>query len=194
MTHTPPRTRPIARLGVAALASLAVLACQTPEPEPATGQPAPGGMILRDTDISATVMAANTGEIQEGQLALTKSQNTAVREFAQRMVTEHTQLNQMFQRLQGDIGAPTSNTLSQQLMTTAEQTTQALQQMQGADFDRAYISNQVAIHEWLLRTLDEALIPGARDSDLERELRTEREWVAAHLEHARQVQASLMRD
>ena len=55
------------------------------------------------------------------------------------------------------------------------------------------IADQVALHQWLLQTIDQVLIPSARNRDLERLLTDTRPTVAAHLEQARQIQNSLGR-
>lgn len=86
-----------------------------------------------------------------------------------------------------------SNTVTQQQQSRSSQAMQSLQQLQGADFDRAYIADQVAIHQWLLQTIDQVLIPSARDRDLERLLTETRPTIASHLEQARQIQNSLGR-
>ncbi len=176
----------------ALLAALGIAACQTSERQ-TTGQPAPGeGMVLSDAEVANITNRANSAEIQAAQLALQKSQNNSVRQFAQRMITDHTALMQRINAIEGDLRGPSTATpLTQQLDATNRQTLQTLQQLQGAQFDRTYMQNQVQQHQWLLNTLDNALIPSARNNTLERDLREAREIVAAHLQHAQQVHGSL---
>ncbi|HEX7117159.1 MAG TPA: DUF4142 domain-containing protein [Longimicrobiales bacterium] len=183
-----------------AAAALGLAACGPSEREVRV-QPAPGeSYVLTDVEISSIMMNANNGEIQAGQLALQKSRNDAVRQFAQRMITEHTTLNQMIsphmdRRNRTDMrdGMGARGPISQQLSSNNQRTLHVLQQLEGAQFDRTYMQNQVAQHEWLLNTLDDALIPGADDNALERDLREARDMVASHLQQARQIRGSMGR-
>lgn len=63
----------------------------------AAGTPAlrePVAEMFTDAKIAATASVSNVSEIQPSQLALQKSQSADVRQFAQRMVDEHTRLEQ----------------------------------------------------------------------------------------------------
>ncbi len=61
----------------------------------------------------------------------------------------------------------------------------------GADFDRAYIANEVAYHTTVLGAVDSALIPGASNAELKALLVSVRPAFVAHLEHAKRLSASL---
>lgn len=175
----------------ALLVSIVVVACGSREAEPGAQ---PSGLLLSDADVSAIFANANTEEIQAANLALTRSNTPAVREFAQRMITDHTRANQRLETIMRNRNMqPRSNTVTQQQQARTSQAMQSLQQLHGADFDRAYIADQIALHQWLLQTIDQVLIPSARDRELERLLTETRPTVAAHLEQARQIQSSLRR-
>ena len=49
-----------------------------------------GGTPVSDSDIAAIVTTANQGEIDQANAALTKASSSAVRDFAQMMITDHT--------------------------------------------------------------------------------------------------------
>ena len=193
MVHaTARRTVRVLALG-AAVSILALGACQSPEPD-VSGQPAPGGgLILSDAEVGNITMSANNAEIQAAQLALQKSRNDAVRQFAQRMITDHTTLNQRLASLEGDLRGTTGSQLNQQINSTAQQTLRTLQQLEGAQFDRTYMQNQVQQHQWLLESLDNALIPSARNNRLEKDLMEARSIVASHLQQAQQIHGTLNR-
>jgi putative membrane protein len=80
---------------------------------------------------------------------------------------------------------------SRKLMSDGATVQQNLQGLTGADFDRAYIANEVALHQQVLDMIDQTLIPAAQNQDLKNLLTQVRPAVAAHLEHARQVQSGL---
>jgi putative membrane protein len=85
--------------------------------------------------------ASNLFEIQSSQLALQKSQNNRVREFAQRMVQDHTAAGD---RLKAAAQAQNvRDNLDQQHASALQQ----LQGASGADFDRRYVQHQLTGHE-----------------------------------------------
>ena len=163
-------------------------ACGSPEPA-VDGQPAPR-RVLTGANVTAIATAANNGEIGEGQLALNRSRDQDVRDFAQRMISDHTALNQQIMQEAQRTGMQPEE-LTSRIQATSEQTLRSLGEREGTEFDRAYIANQVAMHRWLLETMDNTLIPAARDDRLEALLRSQRAIIAEHLEHALRVQQSL---
>src|SRR5262245_59305754 len=62
---------------------------QTPPPEATS--PAPAAMT--DANIAAIVVAANTIDVENGELAKTKTKNAGVKAFAEQMITDHKSVN-----------------------------------------------------------------------------------------------------
>jgi putative membrane protein len=81
-------------------------------------------------------------EIQLGKLAQEKASNPDVKAFGQRMVTDHTKLNQKMKPYADEwgIAAPTG------LSSDAQKEYDKLSGMSGADFDKEYISDMVSDH------------------------------------------------
>ena len=153
---------------------------------------APGAVT--DPQIADIVVAANEVDIEAGELASTKATNPQVREFAQRMITDHTGVNQAATELVTRLGVtPEPNPTSQQLRQGGEQNRSSLQGLSGAEFDRAYIEHEVAYHQQVLDAIDQTLIPNAQNPELRALLEQTRPAVAAHLQHAQQIQSSLGR-
>jgi putative membrane protein len=145
-----------------------------------------------DAQIAAIVVAANQVDIKAGKLALSKSNNSEVKDFANLMVTDHTGLNKAAVNLVGKLNIqPQENASSKHLTTVGEKTMQRLKGMNGAKFDKAYINNEVSYHETVLGSLDYTLIPNAQNPELKDLLRKARPTIAAHLDHAKRVQAAL---
>ena len=163
------------------------------EAPPAVGQPAPMAPLSAPA-IANVAMVTNTTEIQEGQIALQRSTNESVRQFAQRMITDHQFLNDQLSRVMAgqQIGAP-AIPLSQQVQDGSRNTQQVLHGLSGPAFDQAYMDRQVELHEWALETIDDTLLPSTSDSELRSLLETTRTTMAEHLQQARQIRASLNR-
>ncbi|HEX8672944.1 MAG TPA: DUF4142 domain-containing protein [Longimicrobium sp.] len=149
--------------------------------------------VMTDANVAAVAHAANMDEIQTSQVALRRSQNAQVREFAQMMITEHTAVDQqMMQMLQAKNMTPQPNAAAQAAMQATQATLANLNQRSGMDFDRAYMMHQVQAHRWTLTSLDQSLIPSTRDPEMKAFLSTRvRPAVAMHLESAQRINASV---
>jgi putative membrane protein len=145
-----------------------------------------------DAQIAAIVVAANTVDIDAGKLAESKAHDKDVKEFAHRMVVDHTAVNKSASDLVTKLGVkPEENATSKSLGEGGVQERQRLQKLQGAAFDKAYVDNEVAYHQTVIDALDKTLIPGASNAELKELLVKVRPAFVAHLEHARHIQAAL---
>lgn len=84
----------------------------------------------------------NAAEISLGNLALQKSSNPDVKEFAQRMVDDHTKLQEQAKPVAEQLGVtpPSQPSAKQQALMTK------LQAANGADFDKQYAHAMVEDH------------------------------------------------
>jgi putative membrane protein len=145
-----------------------------------------------DPQIAAIVVTANTVDIDAGKLAMSKSHTKDVREFAQRMITDHTGVNKSAVDLVTKLKVtPEDNATSQSLKSGGEQNLKNLKTLKGAAFDKAYVDHEVAYHEQVLGAVDTVLIPNATNAELKALLVQVRPAFVAHLEHAKKIQAAL---
>ncbi|HEX2166387.1 MAG TPA: DUF4142 domain-containing protein [Longimicrobiales bacterium] len=162
-------------------------AAQTPAA--AAAEPA---VTLSDAEIAAIVVTANTIDVQNGELARERATDERVREFAETMVRDHTAVNQSAGELVARLGVtPQPNDVSRSLEASAEETRRTLTSASGAEFDRAYIANEVEYHRSVLDALDNLLIPNATNAELREALVGVRPAFEAHLQHAQSLQQSL---
>lgn len=139
-------------------------------------------------DVAGIVLAANEGEIAQGNAAAGQATSAEVRSFAQMMVTDHTNaLNMARDTFSRHNMTPGETDITRALRTNSDRTVTNLATYRGRDFDRTYMQTQVNLHQWLLTTLDTALIPSAPNADVRSLLQTQRGSVAAHLEQARAI-------
>ena len=165
-------------------------ATTTTPTESTTTQPAAG--TPSDAEIAATVTAANDTDIQNGQLALEKTKNADVKAFANEMIAAHTQLNQQGGALLTKLGVtPADNPTSTSIKTGGESSRETLKGLNGAAFDKAYISAEVDLHQSVLDQLDNTLIPSAQNAELKDLLTKARPTISEHLDHAKQLKSKL---
>lgn len=164
-----------------------------PNPQPATSAAmTPQDQPLTDADIAAITEATNTGEVDQGKLAVKKAKNAKVKKFAQMMVDDHSKAESDQSTLVNKAHiTPSSNTLSRQIGDDGAQALDSLLNDSGSDFDVAYIDLQVNEHRQTLTTLDQKLIPNVQNADLKALLMKQRDKVADHLAKAENIQQSL---
>jgi putative membrane protein len=164
-------------VGVLALSSAAVLA-------QSSGPTGP--------QIAAIVVTANQVDIDAGKLAKLKGKSKEVKDFAQRMITDHTGVNKSATELVTTLHVtPETNATSQSLQRGGDQNLANLKGLSGGAFDRAYVDHEVLYHQAVLDAMDNTLVPNAKNAELKALLLKVRPAFVAHLEHAKQIQASL---
>ena len=145
-----------------------------------------------DAQIASIVVTANQVDIDAGKLAQSMSTNKDVKEFANRMITDHSGVNKQAVDLVTKLKVtPQDNPTSQSLKTGGEENVAKLKKMSGAAFDKAYIDHEVVYHEQVLDAVDKTLIPNAKNEELKALIVKVRPAFVAHLEHAKHIQASL---
>ena len=151
-----------------------------------------GAQQPTDAQIAAIVVTANQVDVDAGELAATRAANDEVRKFAQRMVTDHKAVNKSAVDLATKLAlTPQENDTSRALKTGGDKNLAALKKVSGAAFDRAYVDHEVVYHGQVLEALDKTLIPNATNAELKALLVKVRPAFVAHLEHAKQIQATL---
>ncbi|HEY4246855.1 MAG TPA: DUF4142 domain-containing protein [Lacunisphaera sp.] len=145
-----------------------------------------------DAQIAAIVVAANQVDIDAGHLAAGKTSDSAVKKFADMMVTDHTSVNQSAVALVTRLKVtPEANDTSKSLEDGGEKNLAHLRTLSGVDFDRAYVDHEVAYHEQVIAALDNTLIPNAQNAELKALLVKVRPAFVQHLGHAKRLQAAL---
>ena len=145
-----------------------------------------------DAQIASIVVTANQVDIDAGKLAEAKASSADVKGFGQVMVTDHSSVNKSATELVKKLKiAPESNETSQALKKGGDENLAKLKKLQGADFDRAYVDHEVKYHQAVIDTVDQTLIPNAKNAELKALLVQVRPKFEAHLEHAKQLQAKM---
>lgn len=143
-------------VGIAAIASLVALpglaqvnqpgANPSPTTEDATPSD-PNAVSSLDQQFVTLAYQGNNAEIQTSQLALERSQDQAIRQYAERMINEHTQANEALTLYanQRNLALP-----SQPIDPLNQAIADQLSQLSDAEFDSAYMGAQANAH---LRTI-----------------------------------------
>ena len=157
------------------------------------------GSLLADTaakptdpQIAHIAYTAGLIDVDAGKQALEKSQNADVRAFAQRMVGDHSAVNDQALALVKKLNVtPEDNATSQSLTKQAAATREKLAGLTGPAFDKAYVDNEVAYHKTVNGALKNTLIPSAQNAELKSLLEKGLEIFEAHLQHAERLAQQL---
>ena len=142
-----------------------------------------------DPQIAHIAYTAGSIDIDAAKLALKKSHNRAVREFASEMVRDHQAVNDKAVALVKKLHVtPEQNATSEGLTKQASETAAKLQKLNGRSFDRA---NEVSYHRTVNSALKTTLIPSSNNAELKDLLETGLTLFTEHQKHAEHLAARL---
>ena len=172
----------------ATIDSTAKPAAATPTTDTTANMPV---ATLTDVNIVALLDEANAADSATGKLAASKGTGASVKDFGRQMERDHHTL-----RVQGQTLAKKENLAPQPpandtLATSASKMQDNLTSMpKGKDWDKAYIDNEVAVHQSVLNLLQTAGT-AAQDTALKALIMKAQPLVQAHLQKAQSIQSKL---
>ena len=155
-------------------------------PETAPGVPAPNQPNQPDrTFIRAAAMGGH-GEVDLGQLAEKQGQNSAIQNFARRLVQDHGKANEQLALLAqaAHVPLPSGPDAASKAMHAR------LASLQDGDFDRAYIRGQIEAHQVTAQLLAYEIGSG-QDAQLQKFAEETLPIVLQHLALAQNIDAQL---
>ena len=135
--------RPVALAAVLALLSIPALAQSTPPGTSGAPTSQQGSLSAKTIAVLRTATSANLFEIESSRLALGKTQSAAIKEFADRMVGDHTRVANRARQLLSELGATPPPAM---LEPAHQQQLDALKEVANPQFDRAYVEGQYTAH------------------------------------------------
>ena len=159
-------------------------------PAPAAGgsmAAAPSTASLTAADKKFVMKAASGGmaEVQAAQLAQQKSQDSGVKDFAAKMITDHTAANTQLTTLAGQKGLTVPTALDDKDQSEIDKLTK----LDGKKFDKMYMKGQVKDHKSMLTLLQKEAKSG-KDPDLKAFAEQTIPVVQSHLDMAKTGKSS----
>jgi putative membrane protein len=147
---------------------------------------------LSDPEVASVAVVANQIDISYAEIAIKKSKNKKILEFANRMITDHNAVIKQAVALVTKLSVtPKDNAVSQSLNDNAEKTRKMLRNASKKEFDKMYIDNEVAYHKAVISAIRDLLIPESDNKELKELLEDVLPALEAHLGHAEMVQKGL---
>jgi putative membrane protein len=148
---------------------------------------------VNDATLAAMLLALNNTDISYARLVPSRSDREDVRRYAQRMLTDHTVVNGLITELTGKLGITAQdNTFSLDMRDESSSKRELMRELTGFAFDSTYATNEISYHRRFLESIDNIMIPRARNDELKTLLTGVRPAIAAHLAHAEELWASVM--
>jgi putative membrane protein len=145
-----------------------------------------------DAQIAHIAYTAGVIDVAAAKQALDKASTKEVKAFAEDMVRDHEAVNKLALDLVKKLNVtPEDNDTSRTLSKNATAKHAELAKLKGAEFDKAYVANEVAYHKAVDSALESTLIPGASSAELKSLLQTGLKIFQGHEQHAEHVAASL---
>ena len=147
-----------------------------------------------DAEITGILLTANNTDISYAQLVSNRAQTQAVKDFAARMLTDHSGVNARVNDLlsSADI-TPKESRTSLGLRDESAVKRDVMRELSGRAFDTTYLVNEINYHTRLLASIDGTLLPAARNAQLRQLIMGIRPTVAEHLTLAQQLRTSMPR-
>jgi putative membrane protein len=158
----------IAIFGV--LFAMSVFAAERPDAQVERAEKSTGASDKQDSKVPTKTSAATEvktwikkaaegglAEVELGKLAAQKAQRSEVKEFAQRMVDDHSKANEELMKIANDKGM----TPPTQLAEKHRKLQQELTKTKGEQFDKKYIDGQIKDHKEAIALFEK----GAKSSD-----------------------------
>jgi putative membrane protein len=145
-----------------------------------------------DPQIAHIAYTAGVIDVAAAKQALAKSGSKEVKAFAEDMVRDHEAVNKQALALVKKLNVtPEDNDTSRTLSKQASDKLAELAKLKGAEFDKAYVANEVAYHKAVDSALETLLIPSASNAELKSLLQTGLKIFQGHEQHAEHVAATL---
>ncbi|KYG66150.1 hypothetical protein AZI86_03555 [Bdellovibrio bacteriovorus] len=147
---------------------------------------------LSDQEVGEILKTVNDAEIDAAKAAKSRASNSEVKTFAKDMENAHENNNKEAKKVfkKADID-PKNNDIAKNLKKDAKDKLAELKKKKGSDFDKAYIENQIMMHQQVLNDLEQKYIPATQNSDFRAFLETTKTHVQEHLSKAQQIQSTL---
>lgn len=122
---------------------------------------------LNDLEVAHSAYTANLIDIEYAKLALSKTKNKEVREFAELMIRDHAAVNEGAGKLLKKLGAEAKpNAFSKALQDGADKKLAELKALDGVAFDKAYAANELAYHQTVNKIVGEIWIPNIQNAEV----------------------------
>lgn len=161
------RRTTIAAVTLTAFTSLTLVATTAARQVESTGAaPSAAAQALDDPTIVAIFDAANTADIETGELAMRRGQSKEVRDFGAMLAHDHKVVRQQGRDLAAKLGVTPTPPKDDAGAKAHAAAMAKLRAIPAADFDHAFLQHEVAFHKSVLDAVKATLLPAIRNAEV----------------------------
>lgn len=147
--------------------------------------------IYTEKNLTDHMIVVDSVELEMAQLAVSRTQNTAVRDFANMLITEHTGHLESVRKIAGEDDVGRQASAADTAGAAAIRALTSLREMPAdSGFDKAFIREQIRLHDQEIIAM-KMFGGAAEDDDLKDEVKKTIPVLERHLARAREVAAQL---
>ena len=121
---------------------------------------------LDDPTIVAIFDAANTWDIETGNLGAKKAASKEVRAFAAMVARDHAEVRKLGRDLAKKLGVTPTPPKDFALATVHAETIKKLNAVSGKEFDREFLAREVAYHQAVIDAVNNSLLPALKNQEV----------------------------
>ncbi|HRP07893.1 MAG TPA: DUF4142 domain-containing protein [Gemmatimonadales bacterium] len=121
---------------------------------------------LNDATIVAIFDAANTADIETGQLAAERGSTEQMRRFGQMLMTDHRNVRQQGRDLAAKLGVTPTPPADSSAAAAHHAAMRRLSGLRGAAFDRAFLEHEIAFHKAVIEAVTTTLLPAISNAEV----------------------------
>lgn len=121
---------------------------------------------LDDATIVAIFDAANTTDIETGELGAKKGSTKAVRDFGAMLARDHKMVRQQGRDLAKKLGVTPTPPKDDNSAKDRAAVIKRLNGLSGAEFDKAFLQNEVAFHDAVITAVQNTLLPAIQNAEV----------------------------
>lgn len=156
----------IAAVTLAAAISLTLVATATARRTEPTTAPTASVQALDDPTIVAIFDAANTADIETGELAMQRGQSKEVRDFGAMLAHDHRTVRQQGRDLAKKLGVTPTPPADDAGARAHAAAMAKLRAVPAADFDHAFLQHEVAFHKSVIDAVKTTLLPALKNAEV----------------------------
>ena len=121
---------------------------------------------LDDATIVAIFDAANTSDIETGELAAKMGSNKTIRDFGAMLARDHKNVRQQGRDLAKKLGVTPTPPKDDESAKQHAMIMKKLRGLSGAEFDKVFLENEVGYHEAVIDAVQKTLLPAIQNAEL----------------------------
>jgi putative membrane protein len=142
---------------------------------------------LDDPTIVAIFDAANTWDIETGQLAAKKGSTKAVRDFGAMIARDHKMVRQQGRDLAKKLGVTPTPPKDFAMAKDHAAAIKKLDALEGKAFDKAFLQNEVDFHNAVVSAVNTTLLPSLHNEEVKNLVKTVAPAFIAHRDAAQNL-------